>query len=274
MSNMIKIINELQGNENDSAKRWIKVKDGWNNYQHCTNKEDLINKISTIVEPNKTRVKRKTLKALCKNTIVSIVKDPCIPKFKSPEEGIERILCYLNEKIFNQLCVGKNNKESIDLIYSPDGQIKEELIEFKTTSNTPTYAFIELIKNYCLIKKTVPDEIKETKKLILLAPRSYFLKFKNNNSIKEFFKTINYFNDNAHVDFEIYYLDIDNNLFDTFIKLMAEEDYYNWVNSNVETYKFVKHLELSRFKNEINTVKNKLLKENWVNLTENEWLNL
>ncbi len=285
MSNMGVIIEKLQGDKRsiDAKKRWIDTKTGWNNYTHSKEKEDLEKKISPLVKINKTREERGRTINLKKNTEISIVKNSNLPEFKSFEESLERIITFLNLKIFNQLCIGSNNKESIDLIYSNNEHNEEDnkyLIELKTTANTPLYAFIELIKDYCLLKKLDKSDRGKIEKLILLAPKSYFEKFKEQNSIIEFFKTIEEFNKNSESKFSIMYFDGVNE--ETFEPLISYINNTNtrkiqWESSNSVRYNYVKHIELSEISEKDFNLKNlpkNLLFENWEELNIEKWMKL
>lgn len=281
MSNMKVIIEKLQGDKRriDAKKRWIDAKAGWNNYTHSKEKEDLEKTISPLVQINETREKRGYTINLKQNTIISIVKDPNPPKFKSFEESLERIITCVNlKKIFNQLCIGSHNKESIDLIYSNNGEDKEYLIELKTTANTPLYAFIELIKDYCLLKKLNKSDGEKIKKLILLAPKSYFEKFKEQNPIIEFFKTIEEFNKNSESKFSIMYFDgVNKETFEPLISYINNAPETQWKSSTSKRYNYVKHIELSKISEKDFNLKNltkNLLFENWEELNVEKWMKL
>lgn len=220
--NMEIIVNELQNQgkktfESDGTRniadknRWIEVKDGWNNYIHTKDKENLLKKINALpLVIHKNRLKLLPLK---KNTDISKERQQAITdlKYKESEVAFERIISKLNTNIYNQLCIGNGNAESIDLIYSSDGKKKEKLIEFKTNSNTPLYGMIELIKNYCLLSR-FGDEAKNVNEIVFLAPKDYFIKFKNEKSVNEFFKTIEKFNSENNFNYSIKYIDIDDDL--------------------------------------------------------------
>lgn len=247
ISNMKKIAAELQVKNASDEEKWIEVKTGWSYYKHSENMQEILTTIEKVVETHPTRLKIGS-KELAENTTISDERTKSLNENITSEVYLERLITKSNSGFYNQLCVGVGNVESIDLVYVHSETAKLWLIELKTTSNTPLYAFIEIIKNYYLLKAINPEKAENVEKLVLLAPKFYFQKFKPENSkfkntepIQEFYKTIDEFKKESGLDFSIYYLNIEN---ETGIKEVLKKD------------------------------PNILKQENWELLNEEKWLNL
>lgn len=135
------------------------------------------------------------------------------------EEALERVLTLCNSKMCNQFPLS-GDKENIDLIYD-----KNEIIELKQwgTKETPLYAFVELIKNYTVIKNK--KELKDInpvdiKTLTILAPWDYYKKFE-----KEGYKKLKGVIKDAERDIGIKitvkYIDIDRVAFENLCSKLA-----------------------------------------------------
>lgn len=250
--NMRIIVSQLQNHGESSVadnERWIDAKAGWNNYIHTQDRENLVSKISALPLAINSKRLEKGLLPLKKNNGISEKRQLAVKnnQYRESEVVFERKIPELNKNIYNQLCLGNGNAESVDLVYSGDGIKKEKLIEFKTISNTPIYGMIELIKNYCLLKK-FEGEANYVDELIFLAPKDYFIIYKKNQkSAEEFFKTINTFNSENSFRFSLKYIDLDNEICK---KIISNEK---------DTEKYYKHL----------------LFENWKEIRNlSDWLNI
>jgi len=196
-NNMKTIICELQKGTEKSKDRWIGTKTGWKFYVHDEEKENLISKIMILVEVHPTRQKN-GLSGFKLNIGISDDRKKATEtgRYENDEVGTERKITEINKDIemYNQLCVGRGNTEAIDLYISKDKNNVDTIIELKTNKgNTPLYAFVETIKNYCLLKKINKNQ--NPKELILLAPKDYYKEYaKHENSIREFYRTIEKFN--------------------------------------------------------------------------------
>ena len=140
-------------------------------------KNTIIDVIEKVVKVNKTRLDAKhtgcmkTNGQLKQTTNISFARlasskyknDPKLieaisEKAQNDEVLWERLILLCNkDKLYNQLCVGKDNKESVDIVYSLDKKKfeRQKFIELKTNINTnnPLFGFVELLKNYVLTKK-------------------------------------------------------------------------------------------------------------------------
>lgn len=211
-SNIDKIIKCLydveKPNQRKSKNRWIDTKPGWKNYKHNEEKENLINKIKVEIKPRNDN----NLKELPLHNVLLTAKS----KYKdvnkcNNEKNIEKLIATIyedNEKVSNQWCVGQN-QESVDLVIC-DNNKKYTLIELKSLNNnnasdSPIFALIETIKNYCLLKKYSEKKslICEIKEFCLLAPKDYYEHFFKGkdaiNNINEFYKTVEKFNEENNV---------------------------------------------------------------------------
>ena len=139
-------------NQRKSKNRWIDTKPGWKNYKHNEEKENIINKIK-----NKIDTPRNNLKELPLHNVFLTAKSKYNDTNKcNNEKNIEKLIATIYEKdkrVSNQWCVGKN-QESVDLVIC-DNNKKYTLVELKSLNNnnvsdSPIFALIETIKNYCL----------------------------------------------------------------------------------------------------------------------------
>lgn len=224
MSNIDEIIINLYGEENmdtvkkmNPANRWIDTKPGWKNYKHNEGKENIIDKIKAIIDEIKNKIgtprNDNNLKELPLHNVFLTAKSKYDDTNKcNNEKNIEKLIATIYEKdkrVSNQWCVGKN-QESVDLVIC-DNNKKYTLVELKSlnqnnTSDSPIFALIETIKNYCLLKEYYSQEkshICDIKEFCLLAPKDYYEHFFKGkdaiNNINEFYKTVEKFNEENNV---------------------------------------------------------------------------
>ena len=242
-SNIDKIIKCLydveKPNQRKSKNRWIDTKPGWKNYKHNEEKERIINIdkfMKDISIQNSATEKPYKLYPLIKNETID-------DGNTSPEKIIEKniVKLYGNKNIFNQWRVGQPS-ESIDLICKNDNQIV--LIELKAkceTWNTPCYALVEIIKDFCLLKKHNYADIAKINELCLLAPIDYYEKyFKTHKyhieNAEEFFNTIEFFNSNNIYNIKFTMKYINNNTDDLKInKTDSSLLWSNWLDNDIST---------------------------------------
>ena len=209
--NIDKIIKYLydveKPNQRKSKNRWIDTKPGWKNYKHNEEKENLIKKVKIKTKGNDNNLKELPLHNVFL-TAKSKYKD--VNKCNN-EKNIEKLIATIyedNERVSNQWCVGKN-QESVDLVIC-DNNKKYTLVELKSLNNnnasdSPIFALIETIKNYCLLKKYFEKKshICEIKEFCLLAPKDYYEHFFKGkdaiSDINEFYKTVEKFNEENKV---------------------------------------------------------------------------
>ena len=201
-------------------------------------KNTIINIIEKVVKVNKKREEAehtgciKTMGKLKQTTNISFARLSS-EKYKNDEVLWERLIILCNkDKLYNQLCVGKDNKESVDIVYSLDKNKfeRQKFIELKTNLNTnnPLFGFVELLKNYILTKKTASKECKTINELIFLAPKFYYKYFKSKgtNFINEFLNLIQNFNKEnklGKVKFKLCYIDIDEHKMNEFVEKLAKD---------------------------------------------------
>lgn len=134
------------------------------------------------------------------------------------EEAVERYIMKANgDELCNQWPVG-NQKECVDLVYINENN-EYSLIELKiarkdeTKADSPLYAFIESIKNYCLVQNMNKKHHKNFKinELIILATKTYFEKIYkfDNEKFGNFISLIENFNKNNNIIFKLFYIDIE-----------------------------------------------------------------
>ena len=200
-------------------------------------KNTIIDIIDKVVKVNRTRLIAKhtgcmkTKGQLKQTTNISYAR-LFSSQYKNDEVLWERIILLCNkDKLYNQLCVGKDNKESVDIVYSLDKNKfeRQKYIELKTNLNTnnPLFAFVELLKNYILTRKTASKECETIDKLVLLAPKFYYKYFISNgtNFINEFMKLVKDFNEKnklGNVKFSLYYIDLDKDEMNEFVEKLSE----------------------------------------------------
>lgn len=211
--NIDKIIKYLYGvkpNQRKSKNRWIDTKPGWKNYKHNEEKENIIDEITKVKLD--TPRNDNNLKELPLHNVLLTAKS----KYKdvnkcNNEKNIEKLIATIyedNEKVSNQWCVGQN-QESVDLVIC-DNNKKYTLIELKSLNNnnasdSPIFALIETIKNYCLLKKYSKEKshICDIEEFCLLAPKDYYEHFFKGKDaitdINEFYKTVEKFNEENKV---------------------------------------------------------------------------
>lgn len=259
-SNMKKIIAELQGDMNPQ-NRWIDTREGWNHYKHTLDKGEILERIKSISEP---KVKVNTQFTVVRKTGENV-------RAWRTEEALERLIVVANDgKISNQYNISEKNKgvkrdkEAIDLIEIDDEKNIISLIELKPweSKNSPAYGFVELVKNYCLFKKK--DKLK---KILLLAPESYYKNYYNRDSIEEFFQTVHAFNESTDVPFQLAYIKIDKSEFQKIIEQLARGE-NGWVEAK-GTKKFNSTKEVDAR----NGIKNEnFLNNNWeIIKSSNDW---
>ena len=212
--NIDKIIKYLYGvkpNQRKSKNRWIDTKPGWKNYKHNEEKEIIINEIIEKVKLD-TQRNDNNLKELPLHNVFLTAKSKYDDTNKcNNEKNIEKLIATIYEKdkrVSNQWCVGKN-QESVDLVIC-DNNKKYTLVELKSLNNnnvsdSPIFALIETIKNYCLLEKYSKEKshICDIEEFCLLAPKDYYEHFFKGKDaitdINEFYKTVEKFNEKNKV---------------------------------------------------------------------------
>ena len=179
MSNMGNIIKKLKKYEID-----ISSKNEWKNILLKNKREladNIIKGIQEVLGKDESKpqniVKRQTYE-------VSVVEKDGRKRIYRIEEGLERLICKINQDINsnigwgNQIKINKEKcakKEYVDLIqYDKQTDKITCLIELKAWDNkkdNPIYAIIELLKNYFLCDAF---NRKSVKSLVLLAPKEYY----------------------------------------------------------------------------------------------------
>lgn len=197
------------------------------------------------------------------------------------EAALERLIVVANNKegIYNQYNLGVGRKQNIDIVLHQNGEIYG-LVELKSypPAHTPTYAFIEVYKNYLLFEK------KETvKELTLLAPLEYFLEFsKYNNAIEKFFVWIEKFEKTYNLQFKLKYIDLPKCEFHTIINGIDKMSNTQWVERSAvkksakETKKYDDLKPVSPQRDHLNEAQLKpLLIARWVEIQNREsWIRL
>lgn len=174
------------------------------------------------------------------------------------ENAVERYIMSANgDELCNQWPVGKR-QECVDLVYINEDD-KYSLIELKIARksdakpDSPLLAFVESIKNYCLVENMNKVYCKDFKiaELIILATKTYYQKFITNDKKKFeiFIDMVKTFNKNNNINFKLFYIDVDEE--DLISEIIFHED-----NKNKEIHKRC-----------LSCVK----KENWGEINENNW---
>lgn len=271
---MKKIIVKLQRDMNPE-NRWIDTKEGWNKYKHAQDKGEILECIKSILsDQDYPEIKPK------ENTYFTVVRKTGenVRAWRT-EEALERLIVVANRgKIRNQYNISekktgvKRDKEAIDLFEVDDENNIISLIELKPweSKNSPAYGFVELVKNYFLFKKK--DKLfkkkDKLKRILFLAPESYYKNYYKPESIREFFSTVNAFNkSNFAVPFQLAYIKIDEGAFQEIIKQLASGE-NEWAEAK-GTKKFDSTMKVDAK----NGIKNEnFLKNNWVIIkSENDW---
>jgi len=275
-----KIIDELQF-------RWIDTKTGWNKLSHKN-----LDNIVTDITGYETRW-RKLNKDSCSEgnittmpsedsrTSVTLVRNSKTQKtwFKECEQALERLIRVFNdEKYFIQFQPnsGCESKELVDLV-SPNEDRPNTFIELKqwTYNKPPTYAVIELLKNYYLYYNR--NSVIEN--LIVLAPRKYYENFQNNgkggDQLEVFLSFVDKLNEtlkntNKNTKIKVQYIDLEKTRFDECVKklnkLLPESE---WIESGVEGYdqRTKERIELHKYKGCFVDIEPKLISSSFNDLT-------
>lgn len=263
MNNMEQLIASMQDNSN-AKNRWIDTKIGWINYCHNKDKEkEALTKHIGKFFPSAIRDSNLAF------TVVKKGNKIWVPRL---EEALERAIAAINDKnMRNQYNINeKNPKEAVDLIILDEKEVMG-LIELKPweSNNNPTYAFVELLKNYWLAKNN-----KSIKELILLAPLKYYQRYRYKKPITEFLNTIRKFNDNDHkVKFELKYIELKYEDFHKLIKDLANPIVWQPV-SHTKRFSEVTTIDFSKpeFKKKLAELKESLIYSNWKTIADtNSW---
>lgn len=263
MSNMEQLIATMQDNSN-AKNRWIDTKTGWIHYRHNEDKgKKALTKHIGKFFPSAIRDS---------NLAFTVVKKDGNIWAPRPEEALERAIAAINDKnMRNQYNINeKKPKEAVDLIILDEKEVMG-LIELKpwVSNNNPAYAFVELLKNYCLAKNN-----KSIKELILLAPLKYYQCYSYKKPITEFLNTIRKFNDDDHkVKFKLKYIELEYEDFDKLIKDLTDQIKWQPV-SHTKRFDEVTTIDFSKpaFKKKLAELKESLIYSNWKTIADtNSW---
>ncbi len=240
-----KIIDKLQNYTTDYEKKYFNRKLGWNNFG-AIDSDKIKTLASTVIAAIKVelpympatrsrhqKTKRSEFTIECDN----FGKIKCVP---GAEDTLERLItCFSNstiENCRNQVNIGGGSKSAIDIEYTVlDRVYLVELKQWKVDINPPTYALVEILKNYFAYKKNVSTE-KIVEKLIILAPKAYYINFGDNNkSIERFFCLIREIEAAIKTSIELRYFDLDKKDFIMCLKNAAKQGITKINSQNINT---------------------------------------
>jgi len=237
MSEMERIIRGLKDRE-------IDIKNGWDNLSP----ESWAKIISFIKEYSWKKSEQTVSQKRDKNkTQITLVQDTQSPEkkpwFLRKEEALERLICVFEpDNYFNQFQLSSEckAKELVDLV-APRSK-PNTFIELKPwgCKTPPTYAVIELLKNYHLYAGKSKIE-----NLIVLAPKEYYKRFqgKNNNGQNQLTVFL-LFVAKLDTKIKVQYLDLKKDDFDTCVAKLNELP-LGWETRNTTQYNERVEIELS-----------------------------
>lgn len=260
MNNIDKVIQALQGKNPEDKNRWVDLKEGWWNFKYPDGL-DIYQKIQDAIG-SQVNCKDPDYRPALNFTLIK-KKNGEISAYRT-EEALERAIVVSNDSIYNQfnLVVG-SKKENIDIVLCKNDK-PYQLIELKPwkSKNPPTYAFVEIIKNFILFK-----DKNSVEKLTLLAPSQYYISYykkSKESSVEQFFELINKYNNGNHPKFTLMHIKLSKDEFNRVIKNLEKDN--AWKKSRTTRYEEYQKVEVK--KEHIQKIVNpslleKLLLENW-----------
>lgn len=211
---------ENESYKNDKCKYWIDNINHWD--EKFIDTKEFARNIKQVISRKTTNIidKNKSIEIRKRHNITVVKKGSDISAFRG-EELLERLIQIANkDELGNQIIpkLKRPGKQLIDLATFKNGYIKK-IIELKilkensngkSSTNTPLYAIIELIKNYYLCGG---DE-SGINELILLAPNDYYIKFNvlNNKKFKDLLANLNnIFKPEINIKIKVIRLELENN---------------------------------------------------------------